>query len=72
MEPTQQTAQLKQKIPPGFRKQLLAGLFRGLWRWLAPYQASFYTESTKSSKTANHIIYTYMYTVEVKLYVFIC
>ncbi|MFR1795399.1 MAG: ABC transporter ATP-binding protein [Ruthenibacterium sp.] len=35
MEPTQQTAQLKQKIPPGFRKQLLAGLFRGLWRWLA-------------------------------------
>ena len=35
MEPTQQTAQLKQKIPPGFRKKLLAGLFRGLWRWLA-------------------------------------
>ena len=35
MEPTQQTAQLKQKIPPGFRRQLLAGLFRGLWRWLA-------------------------------------
>lgn len=35
MEPTQHTAQLKQKIPPGFRKKLLAGLFRGLWRWLA-------------------------------------